>query len=317
METDKKILVLGGAGYIGGLTTDTLISRGFNVTVYDNLLYEPRYLKPVNFINGDIRDTDKVIREALKHDVVVILAALVGDPACAVDPKLTKEINTDPIRKICKKLPKDKEVIFMSTCSVYGCQDETLNESSATNPLSVYAATKLKSEKFVLDRGGLVFRLGTVFGLGDTFSRLRMDLVVNVLTMKAMKYGEININGGDQWRPIIAVKDIARYIAESCESKKEGIYILSKENVIIRELGEKVASIVPDTLINYTEISFQDSRNYKVDTAKSLEEFNYQAKVSVEEEVSKMLKIFKEGRVKDPEDKVYHNGAYLSYIESL
>jgi nucleoside-diphosphate-sugar epimerase len=315
METDKKILVLGGAGYIGGLTVDTLISKGFNVTVYDNLLYEERYLKPVKFINGDIRETDKVIAASQDCDVVVILAALVGDPACAVNPKLTQEINTDPVRDICKKLPKSKSVIFMSTCSVYGAQDEMLDENSKTNPLSAYAATKLESEKFVLDRGGLVFRLGTVFGLGDTYSRLRMDLVVNVLTMRAMKYGEININGGDQWRPIIAVKDIARYISEACQVQRDGIYILSKENVIIRELGEKVASLVPDTKINYTEISFQDSRNYKVDNSKSLNTFQYEPKISVEQEVSRMLNIFSEGRVKDPEDKVYHNGSYLSYIQ--
>ena len=315
METDKKILVVGGAGYIGGLTVDTLISKGFNVTVYDNLLYEERYLKPINFINGDIRETDKVIAAAQDCGVVVMLAALVGDPACAVNPQLTQEINTDPIRDICKKLPTSKRVIFMSTCSVYGAQDETLNEESKTNPLSVYAATKLASEKFVLDRGGLVFRLGTVFGLGDTYSRLRMDLVVNVLTMRAMKYGEININGGDQWRPIIAVKDIARYISEACQTEKDGIYILSKENVVIRELGERVASLVPGTKINYTEISFQDSRNYKVDNSKSLNAFQYDPKISVEQEVARMLNIFSEGRVKDPEDKAYHNGSYLSYIQ--
>jgi len=310
----KSILVLGGAGYIGGLTVDTLISKDFNVTVYDNLLYESRYLKPVRFINGDIRNTDKVLSHAMDHDAVVMLAALVGDPACAVDPKLTKEINTDPIRVICKKLPPDKEIIFMSTCSVYGSQDKALNEESLTGPLSAYAATKLESEKFVLDRGGLVFRLGTVFGLGDTYSRLRMDLVVNVLTMKAMTHGEITINGGDQWRPIIAVKDIAEYISEACEKKYEGKYILSKENVIIRELGEKVASIVPNTSINYAEISFQDSRNYRVDNTKSLEAFSYKPKVSVEEEVRRMLNIFSEGRVKNPEDSVYHNGAHLAQM---
>ena len=206
----------------------------------------------------------------------------------------------------------DKHIVFMSTCSVYGAQDGILNEDSPTNPLSSYAATKLQAEKHVLDLGGTVFRLGTVFGLGDTYSRLRMDLVVNVLTMKAIKYGEITINGGEQWRPIIAVKDIAGYVTEACEKKHEGVYVLSLENVIIKELGERVASMIPGTKINYTEISFQDARNYKVDNSKSLEVFDYKAKVTVEEEVIRMIDMFKDGRVKDPEDKVYHNGAYLT-----
>ena len=308
----KKVLVCGGSGYIGGLTCDYLLEAGFDVTVYDNLLYENRYLKEIPFINGDIRDTEKLEKISRDFDVIVLMAALVGDPACSVDHKLTEEINYKAIKDLCEVVSPDKHLVFMSTCSVYGAQDGILDENSDTNPLSSYATTKLQAEKHVLDLGGTVFRLGTVFGLGDTYSRLRMDLVVNVLTMKAIKYGEITINGGEQWRPIIAVKDIAGYITEACEKKHEGIYVLSLENVIIKELGERVASMIHGTKINYTEISFQDARNYRVDNSKSLEVFDYKAKVTVEEEVVRMVDMFKDGRVKDPEDKVYHNGAYLT-----
>ena len=199
----------------------------------------------------------------------------------------------------------------MSTCSVYGAQDGVLNEESPTNPLSSYASTKLEAEKFITEKKGTIFRLGTVFGLGDTYSRLRMDLVVNVLTMKAIKDGEITINGGEQWRPIIAVEDIAEYITEACKERYEGTYILSKENVLIKDLGKRITSLVNNVKINYTEISFQDARNYKVDNSKSLKTFKYQPKVTVEHEVIKMIKIFKEDRISNPEDKVYHNGAYL------
>jgi nucleoside-diphosphate-sugar epimerase len=239
------------------------------------------------------------------------MAALVGDPACSVDHELTEEINYKAIRDFCEVVSPNKHLIFMSTCSVYGAQDGLLNEDSPTNPLSSYASTKLQAEKHILKLGGTIFRLGTVFGLGDTYSRLRMDLVVNVLTMKAIKDGEITINGGEQWRPIIAVKDIAEYVTEACKEEYEGIYVLSKENVVIRELGERVGKLIPGTKINYTEISFQDARNYRVDNTKSLNTFNYKAKVTVEEEVSRMMTMFKEGRVLNPEDKVYHNGAYL------
>jgi nucleoside-diphosphate-sugar epimerase len=309
--TKKRVLVCGGAGYIGGLTCDILIREGFDVTVYDNLLYENRYLKEIPFVYGDIRDTEKLYKISKDFDVIVLMAALVGDPACSVDHKLTEEINYKAIKDFCEVVSPSKHLVFMSTCSVYGAQDGLLNEESLTNPLSSYASTKLQAEKHVLKLGGTVFRLGTVFGLGDTHSRLRMDLVVNVLTMKAIKDGEVTINGGEQWRPIIAVKDIAEYVTEACKEEYEGIYVLSKENVVIRELGEKIAELIPNTKINYTEISFQDARNYKVDNVKSLNTFKYKAKVTVEEEVSRMMTMFKEGRVLNPEDKIYHNGAFL------
>jgi nucleoside-diphosphate-sugar epimerase len=309
--TKKRVLVCGGAGYIGGLTCDILIREGFDVTVYDNLLYENRYLKEIPFVYGDIRDTEKLYKISKDFDVIVLMAALVGDPACSVDHKLTEEINYKAIKDFCEVVSPSKHLVFMSTCSVYGAQDGLLNEESLTNPLSSYASTKLQAEKHVLKLGGTVFRLGTVFGLGDTYSRLRMDLVVNVLTMKAIKDGEVTINGGEQWRPIIAVKDIAEYVTEACKEEYEGIYVLSKENVVIRELGEKIAELIPNTKINYTEISFQDARNYKVDNVKSLNTFKYKAKVTVEEEVSRMMTMFKEGRVLNPEDKIYHNGAFL------
>lgn len=307
----NKVLVVGGSGYIGGLTCDYLKRDGFDVTVYDNLLYENRFLKEVNFINGDIRDTEKLYKVSKDFDVIVLMAALVGDPACSVDHKLTEEINFKSIKNFCEVVSPSKHLIFMSTCSVYGAQDGLLNEESGTNPLSSYASTKLAAEKYILEKNGTIFRLGTVFGLGDTYSRLRMDLVVNVLTMKAIKDGEITINGGEQWRPIIAVKDIAEYVTESCKMRYPGIFVLSKENVIIKELGERIVDVIPETKINYTEISFQDARNYKVDNSKSLDVFKYKAKVTVEEEVLRMVKMFKEGRVMDPEDKVYHNGAFL------
>jgi nucleoside-diphosphate-sugar epimerase len=183
----KKVLVVGGSGYIGGLTCDYLIRDGFDVTVYDNLLYENRYLKDVKFIYGDIRDTEKLYEISNDFDVIVLMAALVGDPACSVDHKLTEEINFQSIKNFCEVVSPSKHLVFMSTCSVYGAQDGLLNEESGTNPLSSYASTKLAAEKYIQQRNGTIFRLGTVFGLGDTYSRLRMDLVVNVLTMKAIK----------------------------------------------------------------------------------------------------------------------------------
>jgi nucleoside-diphosphate-sugar epimerase len=312
-----KVLMVGGAGYIGGLTCDTLIKNGFEVTVYDSLLYEQRFLKEIPFIYGDIRDTEKLELVSKDFDTIVLMAALVGDPACSVDPILTEEINHQAIKRFCEVVSPEKHLIFMSTCSVYGAQEGMLDESSPTNPLSSYASTKLATEAHIMKLGGTIFRLGTVFGLGDTYSRLRMDLVVNVLTMKAVTKGEITINGGEQWRPIIAVKDIAGYVTEACKEKHKGIFVLSYENVVIRELGERVSKLIPGTKVNYTEISFQDARNYKVSNKKSLKTFAYKPVVSVEDEVARMVKIFKDHRVENPEDKIYHNGVFLKIKKEL
>lgn len=311
----KKVLVVGGAGYIGGETVDQLINDGNEVAVYDKLIYESRYLKPIKFIYGDIRDTNKLIEVANDYDVIVLMAALVGDPACSVDVKLTEDINYTAIKNFCTKIDKSKHIIFMSTCSVYGAQEGVLDEESPTNPLSSYAATKLGAEKYVKELNGTIFRLGTVFGLGDNFSRLRMDLVVNVLTMKAYYDHEITINGGEQWRPIISVIDIAKYITESVRRSIRGTYVLGYDNVIIRDLGIKIAELVPGTKTTYVEIPFQDARNYRVSNAKSLKDFEHKPSVSVEQEVERFLKLFSENRIENPLDNVYHNGAHIKNIK--
>lgn len=308
----NKVLVVGGAGYIGGLTCDYLIRDGFDVTVYDNLLYEKRYLKDINFIYGDIRDTDKLIEISRQHDIIVLMSALVGDPACSVDPILTEEINHKSIKNFCDRIEDDKHLIFMSTCSVYGNQYEILNEDSSTNPLSSYASTKLNSEKCIEKKNGTIFRLGTVFGLGDYHSRIRMDLVVNVLTMKSVRDGIITVNGGNQWRPIISVIDIAEYIVEVCKKQYRGTFILSKENILIKDLANRIINIIPNTKIEFTEMSFQDSRNYRVDNSKSLKTFTYRPKIEVEDEVLRIKKLFDENRIQNPEEDLYHNGIFLT-----
>ena len=187
----KKVLVIGGAGYIGGITTDKLLDNGYDVTVFDNLIYESRFLKSCNFIFGDIRDTDSLIKIAKKFDEIVWLAAIVGDGACSQSPELTIEINFNAIKQFM--INSKRRIIYTSTCSVYGAQKGLLNEESAVNPLSLYASTKLQAEEYVLANNGIVFRLGTLYGLGDKFSRTRLDLVVNVLTLKAVTQNRLTI----------------------------------------------------------------------------------------------------------------------------
>ena len=307
----SRILIVGGAGYIGGLTTDYLISNN-EVLVYDNLLYENRYLKPVNFVNADLRDTKALARISADFDTIILLAALVGDPACSANQSLTQELNYQAIKRACKEIPKDKHIIFTSTCSVYGAQEDILDEKSPTNPLSSYASTKLAAEKHVLARGGTVFRLGTVYGLGDNYSRIRMDLVINYLTMRAIKYGNITINGGSQYRPIISVQDVAKYISESTQKKPAGIFVVARQNIQIDEIGKMIGNIFPSAKIDYNEISFHDARNYRVNTEKARNYFNYQpTEGTIEDEIFKIKALLEQKRIKDPESFLYNNGLYV------
>jgi nucleoside-diphosphate-sugar epimerase len=180
----KKVLIVGGAGYIGGFLTDVL-RHEYDVTVYDSLVYETRFLKDIPFVNGDIRNTALLKRYLDESDIVIWLAAIVGDGACAVDPDLTLDINLRCVRWLMDNY--DGKIIFASTCSVYGANNNYLDETSGTCPLSLYATTKLDAEKAVLARpGNLAFRLGTLYGVGDSHSRIRMDLVANVLTYRAV-----------------------------------------------------------------------------------------------------------------------------------
>ena len=135
-----KILVVGGAGYVGGYVTDLLLGdNSCEVIVYDNLLYESHFSKKVKFVYGDIRDKKLLKRNLEWADTVIWMAALVGDGACNINPKITKAINLDSIKYLVNNF--NGRIIFFSTCSVYGAQDGFLDENSPTNPLSVYAST--------------------------------------------------------------------------------------------------------------------------------------------------------------------------------
>jgi nucleoside-diphosphate-sugar epimerase len=306
----KKVLVVGGCGYIGGLVVDNLIQVGHDVTVYDNLLYEERFLKPVKFIFGCITDTERLVSIANKFDVVVWLAALVGDPACEIDVQLTQKINYESVKNFCEGLDLKIPIIFYSTCSVYGVSEGILDEDSPVNPLSSYASTKYAAEKHILERSGTIFRLGTVFGLSDTYSRIRLDLVVNVMTMKAFLDKEITVNGGEQWRPIISVIDIARYTIKCVNKPIPGVFILSYKNVTIKELGEEISKITGVKLV-YNDLPYQDHRNYMVNSSKAEKAFDYKPTITVEHEVNRIYNIISEGRIKDLNLLRYHNGQYL------
>ena len=233
--TRERVLIVGGAGFIGGPLPDCLHHAGFSVTIYDNLLFENRYMKEVDFVYGDIRDKRKLSTLLKNQDVVIWLAGLVGDGACAVNAPLTRELNVD-----CPKWLVDNfngKIVFPSTCSVYGINNDLITEDAEPNPLSLYAATKLEAEQYILNNAKepMVFRLGTLYGLGDLHSRIRLDLVVNILSMRAARGDPLTVFGGEQWRPLLHVRDAAEAFVFSIEKNLSGLYNLSRENYQIKD----------------------------------------------------------------------------------
>lgn len=305
----KNILVVGGAGYIGGCLTDLLQKKGYETTVFDRLLYEDRFLKKVPFIYGDIRDTDTLVRLQTKYDTIVWLAAIVGDGACSQDPELTYEVNFLAVKRFLERTRR--KLILPSTCSVYGAQDGLLTEESEPKPLSAYAQTKLLAEKAVLDAGGMAFRLGTLYGVGDDFSRLRLDLVINVLTYKALHEGKITVFGGEQWRPILAVRDVAGYLAEAVTRDYNDVFNLAMKNVRIIDCANIYKNIFPNLKVEIVDTKFEDARNYRVSTDRVERFFTYRPSISVEEEVHRMLELLRDRRIKNPLDPRYYNTHFV------
>jgi nucleoside-diphosphate-sugar epimerase len=306
-----KILITGGAGYVGGYMTDLLSQNGENVTVYDNLIYESRFLKNVRFIYGDIRDRDKLRKILPEFEVVIWLAAIVGDGACAVDPFLTQSINEDTVKWLVDNY--HGTIIFPSTCSVYGINNELIDESAPPNPLSMYAITKLAAEQHVManHKDYLIFRLGTLYGMGDEHSRIRLDLVTNVLTQKAAFGEPLTVFGGDQWRPLMHVRDVAEATLFGLRKKVTGLFNLSAENYRIREIAEKIIDIIPNTRIVFQDMKFEDQRNYRV-TSEAYRNLGWTPKHTMSEGIREMYMVIKEQRIKDLRDPIYYNAHYLN-----
>lgn len=303
---NMKTLIIGGAGYIGGCLTD--LKPNFDVA--DNLLYEDRYLKVNHFFNLDVRNIAELSVVVKNYDNVIVLAGLVGDAACAVDTKMTDDINVTHVKWLADNF-KGK-IVYTSTCSVYGKNDDLIDEDSKTNPLSKYAESKLEAEQYLITNRpeSLIYRLGTLYGMSDTYSRPRLDLVVNVLTMRAALGKKLQVFGGEQWRPLLHVKDVAKAILFGLETNLQGIFNLSERNVILREIAETIHLMFPTTSVEYNDIPFEDLRNYKVTNNKILST-GWTPSHSLEDGINEVYNIFKESRLKDSLNLIYHNGNYL------
>ena len=308
------MLVVGGAGYVGGAVTDILLRTNHDVRVYDALLYEEAYRKEVDFILGDIRNPETLKRHTGWADAVIWLAALVGDGACALNPEITRAINQEPVRLLAKDF--DGRIVFTSTCSVYGLHDTTVNESSPTNPLSVYAATKLAAEEYLNQKNAIVFRLGTLFGIGDQFSRIRLDLVVNTMTVRAHRHGKIKVFGGNQFRPLLHVKDAAEAVVQNLTTPHTGIFNLHTQNAKIIDLAHQLEKHFPNLVIEQEPRTFEDARNYQVSSEKAKKTWGFRPELSIDDGIREIKELLDDNRIRDIDNPRYTNQLYLSMFNT-
>ena len=301
-----KILVTGGAGYIGSVLVPNLLSQGHAVTVIDNFMYKQTSLassirnENLTLIFGDVRDEALMNQHLAKSDVVIPLAAIVGAPACDNDPVAAQSINKESILWLLKKLSKDQRIIMPTTNSAYGSGDKNnfCDESSPLNPLSLYARDKVTVEKELMQHPSATsFRLATVFGISP---RMRMDLLVNNFTYRAITDGFVVVFEGHFKRNYIHVLDVVQAFNLAIANEKDfcgEIFNvgLSEANISKIELCREIQSIVPN--FTYLEAALgkdPDQRNYVVSNDK-IEKFGFRPSVSLGsglQELVKGLKMF-------------------------
>ena len=272
-----KVLITGGAGYLGSVLSEYLLTKNYNVTVLDNLMYKQLSLLHLfkndkfTFVKGDVRNKELLQQLVKEHDVVIPLAAIVGMPACKDNPQLTVEVNYEQIKNITEVLTDTQKLIMPNTNSQYGSSEEIITEKSPFKPLSLYAKTKCDAEDAIIAAGGVALRLATVFGISP---RMRQDLLVNDFVYKSVTDGYLVLFEAHFKRNYIHVQDIARVFEFAIENYKqcsgEAFNVgLSTANLSKIELAQKIKEYIPGLVIKQDEYKQDfDKRNYIVSNDK-------------------------------------------------
>jgi nucleoside-diphosphate-sugar epimerase len=324
---EKRVLLIGGAGYIGSALIPKLLEAGYRVRLLDLFLYGKKPLEGclehpnLELLTGDFRQIERVVSAMKGVSSVIHLGGLVGDPACAVDEQLTIEINLVATRVIAEVARGEgvRRFVFASTCSVYGASDGILDENSKLNPVSLYARSKIASEHVLQNARSdgfspVILRFGTIFGLSG---RTRFDLVVNLLSAKAVFDGKITLYGGDQWRPFLHVDDAAQAVLAALEApidRVDGeVFNIGGDelNYTLRQVGELIHQIVPSAdLLDFGANA--DRRNYRVDFSKVRKRLGFKPRWTLAEGVSQVIESIRSGQVQDYTQAEYSNVKFLS-----
>lgn len=304
MESDKKkILVTGGAGYIGSVLVPQLLSKGFSVTVLDNFMYSQNSLleccanPDFSIVKGDARDKN-ILKPILgRVDYIIPLAALVGAPICERNKIEAVTTNRDAIATLVKLASKNQGVIIPNTNSGYGIGQKGIycTEESPLRPISLYGKTKVQAEKIVLERGnGVSLRLATVFGVSP---RMRLDLLVNDFTYRAVKDKYIVVFEGHFKRNFIHIRDVTRafiHVIENFGKMKNNVYNvgLSDANLSKLELCAEIKKQIPNFIYLESAIGKDpDKRDYVVSNEK-IEKSGFLPKYSLQDGIKELVKSF-------------------------
>lgn len=327
-EAGKRVLLLGGAGYIGSGLLPKLLNNGYKVRLLDAFLYgeDPiaQWKKHPNLeiVEADFRRVDIVVRAMRDVKAVVHLGAIVGDPACALDEELTIETNLLATRMIAEVTKGEgiEKFIFASSCSVYGASDTYLDENSPLNPVSLYARSKIACENVLLGMKNetfrpVILRFGTIYGLSG---RTRFDLVVNLLTAKAMVDGALAVFGSDQWRPFLHVDDAALAVYCALQAPDEALNDTifnvgsDEQNYTLGDVGRLIKRMVPSAELEIYDNGDIDRRNYRVNFSRIRKCMGYAPKWKLKDGIEQVIEAIRDGKIKDYQNPIYSNVRFLS-----
>ncbi len=295
-----KIFITGGGGYIGSVLTEYFLSKGHEIIVLDILRNGSEGVIPFKknplytFLNADFTtEILPIVLKAYKPEIIIHLAAIVGDPNCAKEPELAKKTNVEGVRwlvKCCNEQESIEKLFFASTCSIYGYNKETCTEISKPNPLSLYAHTKLEAEGIIRrdSRNGISFRFGTMYGWSPN---MRFDLVVNLLTRMAVERTEFSIFDGTQIRPFLHPHDLGIFF-ESLFKRDLSNYIgeifnIVSENLSMLELGQLIERTLPYTIMKLVAEK-EDDRSYICRCFKAHSELGFTPTIRVREGIQEI-----------------------------
>lgn len=298
----EKVLITGGAGYLGSILTEILLSKGYKVTVLDSLIYKQlsltQFCHNENFdlVVGDVRNKSLLTSLIKDHDIIIPLAAIVGMPACKKDPDLTVAVNYHQIKDVVQLISQNQKLLVPNTNSQYGSSEKVITEESPFNPLSLYAQTKCVAEQTVLNSGnGISLRLATVFGVSY---RQRMDLLVNDFVYRALTDEFLVLFESHFLRNYVHVRDVAKAFIhlidnyETCNNNAFNVGLTSA-NMSKLQLAEKVKEYIPNLVI--VEEQFKedfDKRNYIVSNEK-IEKTGWSCDYSIDAGIKELLLAYK------------------------